>query len=82
MTFVIGLDVYVIHKYTQCRPTICPSAHISLLSCFMTYQLLTVDMVQSIKEKEGGGTIDQSQFETSKQYLEALRHCIRHVLPT
>ena len=59
----------------------------------MTYQLLTVEMVQSIKENEGQkGVIDQSQFKTSEcygfdslifeqQHLEVLRLYIRHVRP-
>ena len=59
----------------------------------MTYQLLTVEMVQSIKENEGqGGVIDQNQFKTSERYgfdtlifeqqhLEALDLYIRHVRP-
>ena len=59
----------------------------------MTYHLLTVEMVQSIKEnEEQGGVIDQSQFKTSERYgfdflifeqqhLEALRLYIRHVSP-
>ena len=59
----------------------------------LTYQLLTVEMVQSIKMNEGqGGVIDQNQFKTSERYgfdtlifeqqhLEALHLYIRHVRP-
>ena len=59
----------------------------------MTYQQLTIEMVQSIKEnEEHWGIIDQSQFKTSERYgfdslifeqqhLEALRLYIRHVRP-